>query len=319
VTANLIQQFGECIFEWDGLGRLQRVEYTSEWKQTQRDPRRGSIDRRITPERRKLPESVCVPVREKRKEQRRKNPPERRDFRRLRCDFCRKDFPDVPSLVDHLPCKAIHELVRLGFWDFVAGIARNGGPSSSEAKRMRNIVLASLSVDAYHRACSDQLFVPQRLVSVEENLRTYRLAWLAVLLSLIRPTQISLDLLTRTDREEFSRIAETFIHMPDGPQRKIVGQFFALSVRLEEIGKTGRVPKKPISDRTRTAFVETIGMRGQRRANAMTTLEADYWSPLTALQAYQANANGFSRDLYTLGSRIQSRSKRATKSSPASR
>jgi hypothetical protein len=184
---------------------------------------------------------------------------------------------------------------------------------------MRNIVLSSLSVDAYRRACADQLFVPQRLVSEEENLRTYRLAWVAALLSLIRPTQISLDLLTRTDREEFSRIAETFIHVPDGPQRKIVGQFFASSVRLEEIGKTGRVPKKPISDKTRIAFKETTGMRGQRRANAMTTLGADYWLPLTPLQAYQVDANGFSRDLYTLGSRIQSRSKRATKSSPTSR
>ena len=266
-----------------------------------------------------LPESVCLPIRVKRKEQRRKNPPERRDLRRLRCDFCRKDFSDVPSLVDHLPCKASHELVRQGFWEFIAGIARNGGPSTGEAERVRNITLASLSEDAYRRACSDQLFVPQRLVREEENLRTYRLAWLAALLSLIRPTQISLDLLTRIDREQISRIAETLIHVPDGPQRKIVGQFFALSVRLEEIGKTGRVPKKPISDKTRTAFVETIGMRGKRRANAMTTLGADYWSPLTAFQAYQADASGFSRDLYTLDSRIRSKTRKPMKSSPTSR
>jgi len=260
-----------------------------------------------------------MPVREKRKVQRRKNPPERRDLRRLRCDFCRKDFPGVPSLVDHLPCKASHELVRLGFWDFIAGIARNGGPSTGEAGRVRNITLASLSEDAYHRACRDHLFAPQRLVSEGENLRTYRLAWLAALLSLIRPTQISFDLLTRTDREQISRIANTFIRVPEGPQRKIVGQFFALSVRLEEIGKTGRVLKKPISDKTRTAFVETEGTRGQRRANAMTTLGADYLSPLTALQAYEADASGFSRDLYTLRSRIRSKSKKAKKSSPASR
>lgn len=319
MTVNLIKQFGECIFEWDGLGRLQRVNYTSEWKQTRRDPRRGSIERRATPERRNLPESVCVPIRDERKEQRRKNAPERRDLRRLRCDFCRRDFPDVPSLVDHLPCKASHELVRLGFWDFIAGVARNGGPSGGEAGRVRKIILASLSEDAYRLVCSDRLFEPQRLVSEEENLRTYRLTWVAALLTLIRPTQISLDLLTRTDREEFSRTAETFIHVPNGPQRKIIGQFFESSVRLEEIGKTGRVPKKPISDRTRIAFEETTGMRGQRRANAMTTLGADYWLPLTPLQAYQADANGFSRDLYTLGSRIKSSSKRATKSSPASR
>jgi integrase len=47
---------------------LQRVKFSSEWKQILRDPRRGSIERRATPERRKLPESVCVPIREKRKE-----------------------------------------------------------------------------------------------------------------------------------------------------------------------------------------------------------------------------------------------------------
>jgi hypothetical protein len=141
VTTNLTQQFGECIFERDGLGLLQRVKYSSEWKQIQRDPRRGSIDRRATIERRKLPESVCVPVREKRKAQ-------RRDLRRLRCDFCRKDFTDVPSLVDHLPCKAIHELVQLGFWDFIAGIARNGGPSTQSlclrATSIRPRMLCSL-------------------------------------------------------------------------------------------------------------------------------------------------------------------------------
>jgi len=53
----------------------------------------------------------------------------RRDERRLICEHCRKDFPDVPSMVEHLPCKATHDLVRQGFWDFINGIARNGGPS----------------------------------------------------------------------------------------------------------------------------------------------------------------------------------------------
>ena len=319
MTANLIEYFGQCIFEQDRFGLLKSVRYTSEWKQIRPDPRRGSSEHRTTPERRKLPESLCVPIREKRKEQRRKNSPERRDLRRLRCDYCLKDFPDVPSLMDHLPCKASHELVRLGFWDFIAGIAQNGGPSTGEAERLRNIILASLSEDAHRLACSDRLFVPQRLVGEEANLRCYRLAWLAALLSLIRPTEIKLDSLTRIDREQISRIAETFIRVPDGPQRKIVAQFFALPVRLEEIGKTGRVPEKPISDKTRTAFVQTAGTRGQRRAKAMTTLGADYWSPLTALQAYQADTICFSRDLYTLGSRIRRKGKKAKKSSPAPR
>jgi len=319
VTANLIQDFGECIFERDKFGHLQRIRYVSEWKQIRRDQRQASFEHRTTSERRKLPESLCVPIREKRKEQRRKNSPERRDLRRLKCDDCREDFSDVPSFVDHLPCKVSHELVRLGLWDFIARIARNGGPSTGETEKLRIVVFTSLSHDAYRLACSDHLFVPQRLVTEEESLRAYRLAWLAALLSLIRPAQISLDLLTRTDREEVSRIAETFVRLPDGPQRKIVGQFFLLSIRVEEMGKTGRVPKKPISDKTRTAFEETMGIRGQRRANAMATLGADYWSPLTALQAYQTDASGFSRDLYTLGSRIRSRSKKAKKSSPAPR
>jgi hypothetical protein len=196
---------------------------------------------------------------------------------------------------------------------------RNGGLSTGETERVRSIVLASLSEDAYHVACGERLFIPPRLVPEDEKLRAYRLAWLAELLSLIRHTEINLDLLNRIDREQISRIAETFIHVADGPRRKIVRQFFALSVRLEEIGKTGRVLKRPISDKTRMAFVETSDMRGKRRAIAMTTLEADYWSPLTALQAYQADANGFSRDLYTLGSRIRSKSKKALKSSPTSR
>jgi hypothetical protein len=136
-------------------------------------------------------------------------------------------------------------------------------------------------------------------------------------LSLIRPTEINLDLLTRIDREQISRIAETFVRLPDGPQRKIVRQFFAFPVRLEEIGKTGRVPKKPISDKTRTAFVQTEGVRGQRRAHAMTTLGADYWSPLTALQAYQADDGRFSRDLHKLKSQIRRKTKKAKISSPA--
>ena len=317
MTANLKQHFGECIFERDKFGHLQRIRYASEWKQIRRDQRQASFEHRTTSERRKLPESLCVPIREKRKEQRRKNSPERRDLRRLKCDDCRKDFPDVPSFVDHLPCKASHELVRLGFWDFIARMARNGGPSTGETEKLRIVVFTSLSHDAYRLACEDHLFVPQRLVSEEENLRAYRLAWLAALLSLIRPTEINLDPLTRIDREQISRIAETFIRVPDGPQRKIVGQFFVLSIRLEEIGKTGRVPEKPISDKTRTAFVETQGMRGQRRANAMTRLGADYWWPLTALQAYQADDGRFSRDLHKLKSRIRRKTKKLKRSSPA--
>src|SRR6266481_3448524 len=145
----------------------------------------------------------------------------------------------------------------------VASFRRNTAPtpkrctvsvSSSPSSRLRaalGLILSSCrkifcNASWPRRSC-------QRLVDEDENLRVYRLAWLAALLSLIRPAQINLDLLTRIDREEISRIAETFIRVPDGPQRKIVGQFFLLSIRLEEIGKTGRMPKKPISDKTRTA------------------------------------------------------------------
>ena len=41
---------------------------------------------------------------------------------------------------------------------------------------------------------------------------------------------------------------------------------------------------------------------GQQRAKAMTFLEADYWSPLTPLQAYESDPETFSRDLYDLKS-----------------
>jgi hypothetical protein len=163
-----------------------------------------------------------------------------------------------------------------------------GGPSRGEAERVGHIILASLSGDAYRLACSDLIFLPQRLLTDEEKLRDYRLTWLAAFLSLVRPGQIRLDLLTRTDREEISRIAETFVRVPDGPRRKMVAQLFFRSMRLEEIGKTGRIPEKPISDKTRTAFLETEGRRGQQRAKAMTFLGADYWSPLTPLQAYES-------------------------------
>jgi hypothetical protein len=299
------ENFGQCIFERDKAGQLLRVKYGSEWKRIRRDPR-SNLDRR------RLHESMCVPIRDERK-----NLTDRRDVRRLTCGECRKDFPDVPSMADHYPCKASHELVLLGFGDFLEGIKHNGGPSDGETEKLRNIFLTSLSEDAYVIACGEQLFPPQRLISEDDNRRAYRLAWFASLLSLIRPTQINLDLLTRIDREEISRIVETFIRLPNGPQKRVVRQLFALSIRLEEIGKTGRVPEKPISGKTRTAFVETEGTRGERRARAMTVLGADHWSPLTPLQAYHADAIGFSRDLYTLGSRIQRRTKKPKKSSPA--
>jgi hypothetical protein len=222
-------------------------------------------------------------------------------------------------MVAHLPCKASHELARLGFWDFIAGIAQNGGPSTGQAEKLGNVILTSLSEDAYRLACGGHLFVPQRLVAKEEKLRAYRLAWLAALLSLIRPNEINPDLLTRTDREQISRVAETFIRVPDGPRRKIVRQFFASPIRLEEIGKMGRVPQKPISDKTRSAFLETQGTRGKRRARAMSILGADYWSPLTPLEAFQTDANGFSRDLYKLGARIGRKTRKAKKSPPTPR
>jgi len=305
VTAIPIHNFGQCIFERDKTEQLLRVKYGSEWKRIRRDPR-SNRDRRT------LHESQCVPIRDERE-----NHTDRRDPRRLTCGECGKDFPDVPSMAAHYPCKASHELVLLGFGDFLEGIRHNGGPSGGEIEKLRNIVLASLSEDAYVIACEEQLFPPQRLVGVDDNRRAYRLAWFAALLSLIRPNQITLDLLTRIDREEISRIIETFIRLPNGPQKRVVRQLFALSIRLEEIGKTGRVPEKPISGKTRTAFVETEGTRGERRARAMTMLGADHWSPLTPLQAYQADAIGFSRDLYTLGSRIQRKAKKSKKSSPA--
>jgi hypothetical protein len=315
VTAILLENFGLCIFEWD-TGQLKRVQYDSEWKQIRREQRRGPIDRRVDPERRRLDESVCVPIRDEKKEQRRKNLKKRRDERRLTCEHCRKDFPDVPSMVEHLPCKASHELVHQGFWDFINGIAQNGGPSKGEAERVGRIILASLSGDAYRLACSDRIFLPQRFLTDEEKLRDYRLAWLAAFLSLVRPGQIRLDLLTRTDCEEISRIAATFVRVPDGPRRKMVAQLFFRSMRLEEIGKTGRIPEKPISDKTRTAFLETEGRRGQQRAKAMTFLGADYWSPLTPLQAYESDPEKFSRDLYDLKSRSSRKSRKFKKSSP---
>jgi len=319
VTENLIEDFGQCIYQRGKLGQLQRVQYGSEWKQTRPEPRRGPIDRRINLERRKLNSAVCEPIRDERKEQRRKNAHDRRDLRRLTCGDCLKDFPDVPSMVEHLPCAASHELVVLGFRDFIAGITKNGGPSNGEIEKLRNVLLTSLSEDAYRIACDARMFVPQRLVTDKENLRAYRLAWLAALLSMIRPSQIHLDLLTRVDREEISRISETFIRLPDGPRNRIIRQLFSVSFRLEEIGKVGRVPEKPISSKTRTAFLETEGTRGKRRANAMTTLGADYWSPLTPLEAYQADAIGFSRDLYSLGSRIPRKTRKPKKSSPTPR
>jgi len=220
VTAKVIQDFGQCIYERDKLGQLQRINYGSEWKQIWREPRRGPIDRRLNLEKGRLNESACVPLRDERREQRRKNATDRRDPRRLTCGGCLKDFPDVPSMVEHLPCKANHELVRLGFWDFITGIKKNGGPSNGETEKLRNVVGASLSEDAYRLACDDRLFVPQRSVSEAENFRAYRLEWLAALLSLIRPTQIDPDLLTRIERQELSRIAETLCRLPEGPQKK---------------------------------------------------------------------------------------------------
>ena len=311
--------FGQCIFERDKRGQLQRIKYSSEWKQTRKDPRRGPIDRRINPERRSLNAAVWEPIRNARKEQRRKNAPERRNLRRLTCEGCLKDFPDVPSLVEHLPCSASHELVLLGFWDFIARIKKNGGPSSGEIEKLRNVLFSSLSEDAYRIACAEDIFVPLRNVSEQENLRAYRVEWLAALLYLIRPNQINFGFVGRIDREEISRITETFNRVPEGPQKKIIRQLFVSSIKLEEIGKTGRVPAKPISGKTRTAILETEGIRGQRRARAMTTLGADYWSPLTPLQAYQMDATGFSRDLYTLGHRIHRKTRNSPKSSPASK
>ena len=39
-------------------------------------------------------------------------------------------------MVEHLPCKASHELVRQGFWDFINGIAQNGGPCRERLKEL---------------------------------------------------------------------------------------------------------------------------------------------------------------------------------------
>jgi len=95
--------------------------------------------------------------------------------------------------------------VRQGFGDFINGMARNGGPSRGETERVGHIILASLSGDAYRLACTDRIFLPYRLLTDEEKLRDYRLAWLAAFLSLVRPGQIvltcSLELTARRFHE----------------------------------------------------------------------------------------------------------------------
>ncbi|MGH7773601.1 MAG: hypothetical protein ACREQA_15360 [Candidatus Binatia bacterium] len=163
---------------------------------------------------------------------------------------------------------------------------------------------ASLSEDAYLKSCKEYLFPRGSEQSGEEKRKQYRMEWLASLLGFIRPSEVNPSMLSRIDRREISRIAETFVRLPIGPQKKIIRQLLSRGVALEQVGKTGRIPARPISDKTRQALIQTADLTGKRRVDALTHLEADYWSPKTPREAYDEDPVAFSRDLYRLKSSV---------------
>ncbi len=291
-----------CIYERNSDGQLRHLPWDSTWENV-----RSTVERRKA-ERRKT--SIAA------SEERRKC--ERRDG--LRCEVCRRRFPEPSELYAHLPCRANQKRVDLGFRDFIEGLADRRGASIGETEQLRKIIAASLSEDAYLKSCKEYLFPrwPER--PGEENRKQYRMEWLASLLTLIRPNEINANALSRIDRQEISRIAETFVRLPDGPQKKIIRQLCSPSIALEETAKSGRLPARPISDKTRRAFVLTADLTGKRRADALTQLEADHWAPRTPRETYDEDPERFSRDLYRLKSKIprKPRRNRTTQSSPAS-
>ncbi|MGI0013537.1 MAG: hypothetical protein ACREBU_08875 [Nitrososphaera sp.] len=286
VQPAIVDVAGWGVYQRDSNGELERVHWESTWAN-----KRFLVDRRKV-ERRRTANAATV---ERRKHDRRND---------LRCELCLQVFASRAGALAHLPCRANQGLKHLGFYDFIRGIAERGAPSIAEADQLRKIMAASLSEDAYAKSCAERLLPSFSGKRGEERRKQYRMEWLASLLAFIRPNEINPNMLSGTDGREISRIAETFVRLPDGPQRKIIRQLFPSTIALEEIGKSGRLPARPISDKTRQALMETTDLTGKRRADALTHLEADYWSPKTPREAYDEDPVAFSRDLYRLKSSV---------------
>jgi len=175
---------------------------------------------------------------------------------------------------------------------------RRRGLSPRQSDDVREVMRASLGHAAYGLAAKPLLVSPD--YDDDENFRQYQVHWLASMLADIRVGMLDPNRLSATDWEQLSRIVETFLRVPESPQRKIIRQFFSLRIPLREIAKTGKVGPAVHSDATRQGILETKFLRGRRLAEALTTLGVDHWSPLTPLQAYERDSAAFSRDVYTL-------------------
>jgi len=204
-------------------------------------------------------------------------------------------------------------------WGKLLGRARKlGGVSPLQLEELQGIVYASLSHEAYSEAAKPLLVSAHSDWDEAADFRQYQVQWLASMLADFRVRGFDPEHLSATDWEELSRIVETFLGLPAGPQRNIIRQLLDVRIRLGEIAKTGKLPPAIHSDVTRDAILQTLSRRGRDAAEGLAYLGCDHWSPLTPLEAYEKDPAEFSRELYRLRRKIAPRRRPVRKSPPAS-
>jgi len=210
---------------------------------------------------------------------------------RVRCEICRVVFSSQRKASAHLPCRpdSRYKIVREGFLDLMTKMSTLGTLHIEQVEKLRNIILASTSDDAF-------------LVAYEHGdadnameLADYRAEWLLCFLLLIPQREINPRNVSRSDHRELRRVQKEFFRSRSKDQEvkwqsRIIREFFEPARELEQIAKPG-VGQPPItlSEAELKAFQMNLPKRGRLLAVALQRDGIPY-----ALKRYQDSPSAFS-------------------------
>jgi hypothetical protein len=217
---SVFHRFQSCLYTRDSRGRLIPVPWESEWEvqKTLNGRRTGKTDRRefLSRLRPSVDDLRISP---------RRSLLSRRSL--LRCECCRKQFLDAPSVAAHWPCPDLRKLKVPGLSVRIELARKKDNVRTTEIDKVRDILLDSLSGQAYQQCLKE--FTPRPLfqdpkLSYADNLAHYCLYRFANFVDALRPGEIDWITPSFTDMRTAQRLMVLFLSLPDGPQRKVIRQ-----------------------------------------------------------------------------------------------
>jgi len=230
-------RFQVTLYLRDRGGRLVQVPWASEWEiiGERKYVRSGLADRRG------YSVTSCPSLRN-----RRQNLETRRY--QIGCEYCHRVFPSPSALVLHSPCPARFKVKLPGLEVRVQLLRKNAWVRTTEIDRLRDILLASLTEQAYRECLREFSPVPpfhDSRLSEKENCEHYRLYRFASFVDILRPGEIDWTTPSFSDMQTVRRIAARFLVLPVRPQRRVIRQLLAGRVHLQTLA--GLRQKNPVA------------------------------------------------------------------------